>query len=149
MRAAAAFRSTISRKGDFAPAEHIADGGRIDLGIATLEIAELGRREARVRGRHLEHLISPFFSSATSVTPVVVSSSRPSWPCTTQTCSAPRFFSTWASGSTQPREHAEHLALTPAGIGDGPQQVEDCADAEFGADRRPVLHGRRGASGPT
>jgi hypothetical protein len=35
---------------------------------------------------------------------VVVSSSRPSCPCTTHTCCAPRFFNTWAMGSTQCQE---------------------------------------------
>ena len=70
-------------------------------------------------------LTLPSFSSATVVAPVVVSSSRPSWPCTTHTCSAPRFFNTCAIGSTHSSENTPSTCrVTLAGFEIGPSRLK-------------------------
>ena len=68
---------------------------------------------------------SPFSSAATLVGPEVVISSSPSEPCTTQTASEPRFFSTCAIGSTHWREKAPTIwRLTLAGFDSGPSRLK-------------------------
>ena len=67
----------------------------------------------------------PFSSAATEVGPVRVISSSPSEPCTTQTESEPRFFSTCASGCTHCLENTPTICrLTPAGLDSGPSRLK-------------------------
>ena len=78
----------------------------------------------------------PFSSAATLVAPVVVISSSPSEPCTTQARSEPRFFEHLRQRlDPLPREHADHLALDAGRVGQRPEQVEDRAGAELDAGR--------------
>ncbi len=85
----------------------------------------------------------PPSSTATSLTVVVVSSSRPSAPWTTQARSTPKTPSTLATGSTHfPVEHADDLVLGTRRIGQGPQQVENRPHAEeFAPHLGHVAHG--------
>ena len=67
----------------------------------------------------------PFSRLATKLGPVRVISSSPSEPCTTQTNSEPRFFSTCASGCTHCRENTPTICrLTPAGLESGPSRLK-------------------------
>ncbi len=97
--------------------QHFPDGRGIHLGVSAFEVGKLGGRQAGVGRRDLEHLDLAVLELGHVVAPVVVSSSRPSWPWTTQTCSEPRFFSTWAIGSTQwLGEDADDLPLDAGGV---------------------------------
>ena len=59
------------------------------------------------------------------VGPEVVISSSPSEPCTTQTHSEPRFFSTCASGSTHCRENTPTICrFDAAGLDSGPSRLK-------------------------
>ena len=124
--------------------EHRAQRRGIMRGIAALEVGGLGARAARrPPASTAKARISPSSSSTTAVVAVVVISSRPSPPWTTQTRSEPRLRSTSAIGFSQAEENTPiSWRLTPAGIGERPEQVEDRAGAEFDAHRADVAHRR-------
>ena len=123
--------------------EHVAQRRRIRLGIAAAQRLRLGALQTDILRLISKVRTSPFSSAATLVGPEVVISSSPSEPCTTQTRSEPRFFSTCASGSTHwLREHADHLPLDAGRVGERPEQIEDRARAELDARRADMLHRR-------
>ena len=145
MSAAAALSSTMSRKGPGSPAEHVADGGGVRLRVAALEIAR-----ASPRGRPA----SSGVTSNTEIAPVLElgdarGARRRQLVETVVAVHDPGVLGAEVAaarppvGSTQrPVEHADHLALHAGRVRQRPQQIEDGADAELGAHRRPVLHRR-------
>ena len=121
--------------------QHALQRDRVGIGVAALQRLAADAGEARFLRRHLEGADVAVLEAATKVGPVRVISSRPSEPCTTQTDSAPRFFSTCASGCTHCRENTPTICrLTPAGLDSGPKQIEDRARGQFDAGRADVLH---------
>ena len=67
----------------------------------------------------------PSRNSATREGPVVLSSSRPSAPCTTQARSVPNCARTWAIGSTHsPANTPMSCRLAPAGLASGPSRLK-------------------------
>ena len=79
----------------------------------------------------------------TSVGPVVVSSSSPSLPCTTQAWSMPRRAQHLGDQVHQARiGHADDLAGDPAGVRQRTEHVEHRRDAQLGPHRCDVAHRR-------
>ena len=122
----------------------------IRRGVAAAQRLGLDLAQAEVLRRDLEVCTAPSSSAATLVGPEVVISSRPSEPCTTQTRSEPRFFSTCASGSIHCLENTPTICrLTPAGFDSGPSRLKMVrvpSSTRVGAD---VLHRRDDAPART
>ena len=67
----------------------------------------------------------PFSSAATCVTPVVVTSSRPSDPCTTHACVVPSCASACAKGAHHALSNTPiMMRLTKAGLARGPRRLK-------------------------
>src|SRR5262245_62783967 len=100
MSAAAAFRIATSRKGLCLHFNTLSKALALCSASPPRKASGFERLRLASSGLTSKVLILPFSSAATVVEPAVVISSSPSEPCTTQMLSAPRFFSTWAIGST-------------------------------------------------
>ena len=133
----------MSRKGVRLPASTSRMAAAFSFSSPPLRSESLAGARPASAGVTSNTSMRPFFSSATSVAPVVVSSSSPSWPCTTHTCSAPRFFSTRAIGSTQCQENTPTTwRLTPPGLEIGPSRLKMVRMPSSPRMGGPVLHGR-------
>jgi len=105
--------------------EHALQRHRIGVGIAAAQRLAVDAAEPGVFRRHLEGADSPFSKLATKTGTGEGDFIEPSEPCTTQTDSEPRFFSTCASGCTQCREKTPTICrLTPAGLESGPSRLK-------------------------
>src|SRR3984893_11359533 len=123
--AAAAFSSATSRKGLGIPSSTLRSAIALASASPPFRASPPTRLRPASSGVTSKVRILPFSSAATKVGPVRVISSRPSEPCTTQTDSAPRFFSTCASGCTHCRENTPTICrLTPAGLDSGPSKLK-------------------------
>ena len=133
----------MSRNAAWHALQHIKQSSRVVFGITATQGFRFRTRKAGVFGPTSKVLILPFSSAATVVRPAVVISSSPSEPWTTQILSEPRFFSTWAIGSTQCFEKVPIICrLTRRGIGKRAQQIEDSAGAEFDPRGADIFHRR-------
>ena len=124
--------------------EQFAQAAGIVLRIAALEVGQ----RCRAAGRRPRALTSklvrlPPLICATRLGPVVESSSRPSWPWTTQAETARLARRAAAIGSTHSRAiDAEHVAPRAGRVRLRAEKVEHRADAELGARRADMLHRR-------
>ena len=114
-------------------------GGR----VPAPQVRRLGQGQPQVtQGRRTVVVTSPSRSSNTVEGPVVVSSSRPSWPWTSRTCWEP-----WALRTASMRSASEHVGHPeqhppdPAGVGQRSEDVERRAGCPS-----PAGPGRRGAA---
>ena len=82
--------------------------------------------EACIRDAGIGFMAAPTHHAATRhVAPVVVISSSPSEPCTSQTFSEPRLWNTWARGSSRAREKTPtSWRFTLAGFDRGPRMLK-------------------------
>src|SRR5262249_38105030 len=113
--AAPAFSSTMSRIGPFSPLSRALMRSAFSAGSLPAMALRLVRGKPSSSGFTSKLVTLPSFNSATTLVPVVVSSSMPS-PCTTQARSLPSLPSTSASG----RPHScantpSHCRLRPPG----------------------------------
>ncbi len=96
MIAAPALSATMSRRGPRSPFKTDRIASAASSTLRTTRSESFARGRPNCSGAHSRVVTSPSFSSATSVLPVVVISSRPSSPWTTRHRSLPRFLSTAA-----------------------------------------------------
>ncbi len=142
-KAAAALNKATSRNALALPLSTSSKRARIVLGVAAAQRLGLARGRPMSSGLISKVRMVPLSSAATLGRPDVVISSSPSEPCTTQTHSEPKFFSTCAIGSTQCLENVpDHLPLDACRVRQRPEQIEDGAGAELDARGANVLHRR-------
>src|SRR5712691_1360236 len=105
IRPAAALSKATSRKAPFLPLSTSVSARALWPASPPRSASGLTRGSPTSSGVISKARTAPFSSAATWVGPDVVISSRPSEPCTTQTCSEPRFCNTCAIGSIHCREN--------------------------------------------